>query len=221
MVVETYTGDLIAWILYDDGTLLIHPPNNNPTGIIFDLFSSKITPEVLNKTKHIKFELGIALPPVSDKLFHMVNVDTIDISNLDVSNCVQLNYMFLGVEAKKIIVGDLNGPDLRTIYGMFENAVIDQVIFRSMNTSLLEDISHMFYKSDILEIDLTGCDFSKVHLMDELFAFSTIDNLGLPLAPKKVLSNTNYIFFKNEFENVMVNSEKDLIRWKLLGLKED
>lgn len=214
MVVETFENKIIAWDLHDDGTLVIKPPTKG-YGLLFDLQEIGLS-QYLDQINSIKFEPGVQLFSMSYNLFRNIKADVIDLTNLDMTTCLEITDMFKDSIVYKVILGDFNCPKVTTLHSMFSHATIDRIIINSMNIPELKSINEMFFSSNIMEVDLTNCDFSHVEMAYDMFSSCTIENLGLPLAPKYLDID---VFYKSEIDNIWVNSREDLERWKKLGLE--
>lgn len=162
---------------------------------------------------------------MSQMFFGLEKLEKIDLSGMDTSNVTNMYQMLGDVIAKQII---LNDWDFRNVYNMdwreffnwsgfesisFDNCkfgnTMDDLLshhgdtkyasFKNVDTSLVTNMSYMFYECGVTELDLKDFDTSNVTNMSGMFRHTFFSEIDLSNFDTKKVTTMNQMFESNGY----------------------
>lgn len=168
---------------YDRYHILVLPPDETVTSLN-GMFTGT------NYLKAVKsFNLDTSHVTDMGYMFHIQDLQEVNMPNIDTSNVQSIQYIFNGAHLSTI---DVSNWDLRNCEDMghaFESIDVTSLDLSSWQTSSkLENMSYMFaYSTNLTDLDLSGWDVSGVNLFTRIFEgcnnLSTINLNGWQLQP--------------------------------------
>ena len=135
--------------------------------------SGEVVAYIKDNTVYISSNKTIYANPESDYFMNdFENIKEVDISNLDTSKVVNMQYAFNGCSSlEKINTDKLDTSNVENMSSIFANCTsLESVDLSKLNTKNVTDMSDMFFKcSNLKSIDLSNFDTSNVENMSYMF----------------------------------------------------
>ena len=170
-------GDETLWILPDKSTLvmarLLNPENTN----------SKNITDLQGGTAKIKMIGGYGLTTLRSAfkdLANQINIDTLDISMLNLHHGASLKSFLESLHANQVITSGFQAPGAESTQGMFEYAKIKNLKFELPDSSEIRYMGEMFRNSEIGTLDLSKFSFDHCYSTNYMFKDAKIGKLILP-----------------------------------------
>ena len=108
-------------------------------------------------------------------MFVASNAATIDLSNFNTSNIINMDSMFMNSKATSITGLDkFDTSNVTNMYSMFWGSNVLTLDLSSFDTSKVTNMSHMFLAAKTTSLDLSSFDTSNVTDMSDMFAQSDL-----------------------------------------------
>ncbi len=174
-------GDETLWLLPDKSTMvmarLLNPENTN----------SKNITDLRGGTAKIKMIGGYGLTTLSEtfigsgnKGYDQINIDTLDISRLNLNHGVSLRNSLKRLCANQVITSGFQAPGAESVQGMFEYAKIKNLKLEIPDSSEIRYMGEMFRNSEIGTLDLSKFSFDHCYSANYMFKDAKIGKLILP-----------------------------------------
>lgn len=135
--------------------------------------SGEVVAYIKDNTVYISSNKTIYANPESNYFMNdFENIKEVDISNLDTSKVVNMQYAFNGCSSlEKINTDKLDTSNVTNMSSIFANCTsLESVDLSKFNTKNVTDMSDMFFKcSNLKSIDLSNLDTSNVENMSYMF----------------------------------------------------
>lgn len=157
---EYTTGNKVQFAQLGDTSIMYIPDNVTVIRPKYDLDYYR---DIIKKlTKRFEVYGGRGLTTL-DNLFQSIkDLDVLDISNLDTSNVISMNEIFLDSSINHINFGDFKTNNVRSMRRMFSDLKTDELILNTFNTSSVRDMSSMFENLDAKFLDITSFETDKL-----------------------------------------------------------
>ena len=161
----------------------------------------------------VSVEFGSVVKPISMALwFQSTELMNIDFTNLDTSNTTSMAFLFDRCTKLKSV--DMRGLDTSKVVSfnsMFDHSALENINMSMLDTSSVIRMNSMFNNCrNIVTLDITGWDTSKVESMEEMFYQCEMTELDLCSFSSESLDNTTNMFTENEeLETIYVSSAFD------------
>jgi len=131
------------------------------------------------------FDVSVRITSVSvlDEIFpiscygwfaYMMNLQTIDLSNLNTRNVTNMASMFEYTPIETLELSHFDTSNVTNMSRMFSGTTIETLDLNNFNTSSVTDMSSMFSNSVITTLKISGFDTSKVTDMYDMFGGPSI-----------------------------------------------
>ena len=171
------------------------------TGIETDAWTSMSTAPWKSKMSAIKSVIvkDVVKPRTTRSWFYdAVNLTDVDLSKLDTSNTIDMEFMFYGCKSlTNLDLSSFNTTTVRNMNGMFyECNALTNVDVSSFNTSNVTRMSSMFERCRALtSLDINNFDTSKVTDMSNMFSeCGALTTLDLSSFDTSKVTNMRYMF---------------------------
>lgn len=170
-------GDETLWLLPDKSTTamarLLNPENTN----------SKNITDLRSGTAKIKMIGGYGLTILSSAfkdLADQINIDTLDISMLNLHHGISIAGFLEYLCANQVITSGFQAPGAESTSSMFEHAKIKNLKLETPASSEIRYMADMFRNSEIGTLDLSKFSFDHAYQMSSMFRDAKIGKLILP-----------------------------------------
>ena len=186
------------WMIDSNGCLIIEPQSGE-TGELEDWTGSK-APWLKYKSSIISATIKkTVIAKTTSRAFYDCNrLQSVDLSGLDTSQAVYMDYMFSGCSSLASL--DLSGLDTSSSTGMWSMfsgcSSLASLDLSPLDTSNVTGMSHMFSGcSSLASLDLSGFDTSQATGMSDMFfGCSSLASLGLSGFDTSKVTDMSYMF---------------------------
>ena len=171
-VVATDVNGYCRWTLYDNGSLVFKPEDPNAESAELSQLNTAPWLKYASQIETVKFERGVKAGERGFSFKGCYNLTSIDFTNFDTSNVVDMRNMFSGCnKLTSLNLSGFNTSNVTSMTKMFQNCYgLKNLNLNNFNTSNVTDMSYMFdYCSGLSSIDLSSFNTSKVTDMSGMF----------------------------------------------------
>ena len=184
------------WMIDSSGCLIIEPQSGE-TGELEDWTGSK-APWLKYKSSIISATIKkTVIAKTTSRAFYDCNrLQSVDLSGLDTSQAVYMDYMFSGCSSlASLDVSSFDTSKVTDMSYMFRKCSFQTLNLSSFDTSQVTDMSFMFFGcSSLASLDLSGFDTSKVTDMGSMFGNCPIQTLELSSFETSQVTNASSMF---------------------------
>lgn len=173
-VVATDVNGYCRWTLYDNGSLVFKPEDPNAESAELSQLNTAPWLKYASQIETVKFERGVKAGERGFSFKGCYNLTSIDFTNFDTSNVVDMRNMFSGCnKLTSLNLSGFNTSNVTSMTKMFQNCYgLKNLNLNNFNTSNVTDMSYMFdYCSGLSSIDLSSFNTSKVTDMSGMFYY--------------------------------------------------
>lgn len=182
---------------------VIKPASTIDTDNIYVLYERSTNTTEIISTKQL------TTPRDSSELMDEIRVNSIDMTDVDTSHTVVMDYMFSNKYIKKLNLSTMNTSNVKSMYAMFKGLKLDKLDLRSFDTSKVTNMSDMFFNANIKEIDLTSFRADGLAYSSNMFEYAVIENmLDLSSFDMKNVRKVNRMFKHAKIKEIILCASK-------------